>query len=134
MIIPNRSIHSWVLALVGALTLSSLQTNAFTLRGARELCKRHRFLILAAISAPIIYMYTHKLIKKAIQDYNNSKTENGQVEASKNQQDYFEGLADAFIKATKLVGTIFKVYRATTCPDEGKNAGDQWLDDFSQMA
>jgi len=80
-------------------------------------------------------MYTHKLIKKALQEYYiNSPTENNQGKSKSNFQDYAEGFADAFIKITKLVGTIFKVFRATTIPDEGKNAGDQWLDDFSQMA
>ena len=134
MIITNRSSHVCALVLVGTLTLSCVQINAFTLRDARELCKRHRFLVLAAISAPVIYLYTNKLIKKVIQDYNKRTTDNTQAAPSNNSQEYVEGFADAFIKATKLVGTIFKVLRATTCPDEGKAPGDQWLDDIAQMA
>lgn len=134
MKITNQSAHSIILALFGALTLTCIPADAFSLRDARGLCKKHRFLILAAISAPVIYMYTHKLIKKAIKDYQNRHNENAQVASSNNQQEYCEGFVDSFIKTTKLVGTIFKVFRATTCPDEGKFSEDQWLDDFSQMA
>ena len=134
MTITNRNSHRWVLALVGTLTWSCAQINAFTLRDARELCKGHRFILFAAVSTPIIYIYTHKFIEKAIQDYKNRTAENGQVSSTTTTQEYIEGLADAFIKATKLVGTIFKVFRATSCPDEGKSAGYQWLDDFSQIA
>jgi len=133
MAITNRSRSISILALCSALSLSCIPMNAFSLRDARELCKKHRFIILAALSAPVIYMYTQKLITKAIQDYKNRNTENPQVKSS-SAQEYAEGLSDAFIKITKLVGTIFKVFRAVSCPDEGKVSGDQWLDDISQMA
>lgn len=130
----GKSTHTFIIILVCTLTLSCIPAQAFSLRDTRELFKRHRFKILAVTSAAVVYMYTNKLIKKAIQDYNKKKSENGQVEAPKSTQDYCEGFADAFIKVTKLIGTIFKVFRATTCPDEGKTSGDQWLDDFSQLA
>lgn len=129
----HKNTHALLFILIGALALSCLHAQAFSLRDARELCKRHRFKILAITSAAVVYMYTHKLIKKAIHEYNQS-ADNAQNEKAKQPTDYCEGFADAFIKATKLVGTIFKVFRATTCPDEGKVTGDQWLDDFSQMA
>ncbi len=133
MAIKNRSQSLSILAICAVLSLSCVPMNAFSLRDARELCKRHRFIILAALSAPVIYMYTQKLITRAIQDYKNRNTENPEVKSSSTQE-YAEGLSDAFIKITKLVGTISKVFRAVSCPDEGKIAGDQWLDDISQMA
>ena len=127
--------HMLTLTLVSIVALSCFQAHTFSLKDTRDLCKRHRFKILAVTAAAVAYMYTHKLIKKAIQDYYKNKTgENSQIEQPKNQPDYFEAFADAFIKTTKLVATLFKVFRASTVPDEGKTAGYQWLDDFSQMA
>ena len=129
----STKIHACLIIIVGALMLTCVPSQTFSLRDARELCKRHRFKVLAVTSAAVIYMYTHKLVKKAIQDYN-KPTDTVADKSKTNPTDYSEAFADAFIKATKLVGTIFKVFRATTCPDEGKITGDQWLDDFSQMA
>jgi len=134
MAIINRSIRIGALILCGTLTLSCIPVHAFTLRDTRELCKRHRFLLFAAASAGALYLYSHKIIQKAIQDYKNRNTENKQATAPATIHDYCEVLTEAFIKATKLVGTLFKVFRATTCPDEGKLSSDQWLDDFSQIA
>ncbi len=131
MIMTQKNGHVLFIALIGALMLTSIPASAFSLRETRELCKRHRFKILALTAVATAYIYTNKLIKKAIQDYKNSHKEDG---TKMSLQEYAEAFSDAFIKVTKLAGTIFKVFRATTCPDEGKTSGDQWLDDFSQMA
>lgn len=112
--------------------VSSTHMYALSLRGSRDFCKRHRFTILAVTSAAVAYLYAHKLIAKAIHDYKNRN--NPQAQSTLTAQDYVEGFSDSLVKITKLVGTIFKLFRAATCPDEGKLAGDQWLDDFSQMA
>lgn len=132
MIALHKSKCAPLVLLISAMALHSIQVQAFSLRDARELCKRHRFKVLAITSAAVVYMYTHKLVQKAIKDYTAPKIDSNN--SDKKQIDYCEAFADAFIKATKLIGTLFKVFRATTCPDEGKIAGDQWLDDFSQMA
>jgi hypothetical protein len=133
MHISNCTAHAMLLVLIGIFAMSSVPAKAISLRDARELAKRHRFVVLAITSAAVVYLYSHKLIEKAIYDYYHPD-EKEQKEHRKTAQDTLESSADIFIKSTKLVGTIYKVFRALTCPDEGKIAGDQWLDDFSQMA
>jgi hypothetical protein len=133
MLQSSKKLHAWLIMLTGVFMLSSLQTHALSLRDTRDFCKRHRFAILAVTSAAVVYLYTHKLIKKAIHDYSQAP-DNGKCENKQDKADCCEACADAIIKATKLLGTLFKVFRAATCPDEGKVAGDQWLDDFSQLA
>lgn len=134
MQVINRNIHTGILSIFAALAFTSLPTQAFTLRNIRELCKAHRFKILAVATAAIGYMYTHKLIEKCIQDYKANHSKAAKATATTSGQEYAEGFADAFIKITKLVGTVFKTFRALTCPDEGKSTSDQWLDEFSQLA
>ena len=129
----NNSTRAILLILISACILGSVPVQAFSLRDARELCKNHRFKIFTVVTAAVVYMYTHKLVEKTLHDYMHPE-QSAQKDKNKQGQDSCEAYADAFIKSTKLIGTIFKVYRAITCPDEGKVPGDQYLDDLSQMA
>lgn len=131
MTIRTKRIQVISCALAVSLMLSCIPCAALSVNDTREFCKKHKYKILAITSAAVIYMYTHKLIKKAIQDYKNRNNPNTKATSA---QEYAEGFSDSFIKSTKLVGTMFKVLRALTCSDNGKLPGDQWLDDFSQMA
>jgi hypothetical protein len=131
MTICIKRTHAISCALVISLILSCIPCAALSLKGTRDFCKKHRYKVLAITSAAVVYMYTHKLIKKAIQDYKNRNNPDAKTTSA---QEYAEGFSDSFIKSTKLVGTFFKVLRALTCPDNGKTSSDQWLDDFSQLA
>jgi hypothetical protein len=108
--------------------MNFIPAQALSLHDTQELCKQHRYKILAIVSAAVVYMYSHKIIEKAIHDYNHPD-EMIQKDQPKPAQDYCEAFADIFIKSTKLIGTIFKVLRALTCPEEGK-----WIDQFAGLA
>jgi hypothetical protein len=114
------------------------QARAFSLRDARTVMRNHRFIALALVSAGILYGYSHKTIHAMIKEYKNRDKSQNDPQAADlipaKKIDYFEALADIFVKSTKVIGTIFKVLRAITCPSEGKLINDQWLDDFSQLA
>lgn len=129
----NTHTHRLLIVLIIFFALGFAPSKAISLRDARELCKEHRVAILAITSAAVVYLYSHKLIEKAIHDYYHPKDINKQ-EQPKSTLDHCETYADILIKSTKLIGTIFKVLRAATCPDAGKISGDQWFDDFAGLA
>lgn len=136
----NKSFSCIILMMALLISMIPSQIQAFTLHDVRNTFRQHRFLIVALISAGIVYGFSHKIIKKIINDYQKQQKEQSDMDSShvnnsqKSKIDYFETIADIFIKSTKVIGTIFKVIRAATCPADGKSTGDQWLDDFSQLA
>jgi hypothetical protein len=116
------------MVLISAFAINCIPLQALSLHDARELCKQHRYKILAIVSTAVIYMYSHKFIEKAIYEYTH-QDEIIQKDQAKPTQDYGEASADIFIKSAKLIGTIFKVFRALTCGEESR-----WLDEFAGLA
>lgn len=140
LLVNNKS---WLCALLmGAMLISiaPTQAQACSLRDVRNAIRSYRFVIIALVSAGILYGYSHKVIKKMVKEYHdrqkigNQSLKPEQKAGEQKKVDYFETFADIFVKSTKVIGTIFKVVRAATCPSEGKSVNDQWLDDFSQLA
>lgn len=129
--------------LVGVLCMgltSSFQAQAGFARSMRDFCLKYRYAFLGVSASFITYMYSRKFISTLIEEYQKRKQTAAQVQpndkpvVAQPKCDYFEASADILIKSTKLIGTLFKIVRALTCPDAGKAACDQWLDDFSSLA
>lgn len=131
-------------ALMGALFLgltNSFQAQAGAGRTLRDFCKKYRYALLGVSASFITYMYSRKFIATLLEDYQKRKQaaviaqqSNAQPAVYLSKCDCFEACADILIKSTKLIGTLFKIVRALSCPFEGKIVADQWLDDFSGLA
>lgn len=118
---------------------TSFQAQAGAARTMRDFCHKYRYALLGVSASFITYMYSRKFIASLIEEYQKRQhpvvqsSSNDKAVAAQSKCDYFETCADILIKSTKLIGTVFKIVRALSCPDAGKLSCDQWLDDFSSL-
>lgn len=130
-----RGLASVMCALLLLNAYSTASAESSFLREIRDKLTKYHIPIIVLVCAAVAYKYYHKIVKRAIDDYYRKNSEQApSISETLDEINYFDASVEALVKSTKLIGTVFKVLRAATCPGEGKIASDQWLDDCSGLA